>query len=148
MKTMFLLAIALAPAALWAQPPLCPLQNVTLNGIYVFTSSGTLVAPAPQFGGLTGSFASIAKIAFDGQGNLQVGPATLNINGTAIIRGANLAGSYTVNGDCTGTMLFGAASDPTAGHFDLVVTPDGKQANHVMTDKGTVLIGTLVRVNH
>ena len=88
-------------------------SNATLEGDYGAYGVGTLVPAGTPF-------RSLARIAFDGQGNWS-NSFTQNDNGT-IIRGTTSA-TYEVNPDCTGT-IFGAAGQPT---FDLVVVEDGKE---------------------
>jgi hypothetical protein len=49
-------------------------------------------------------------------------------------------GSYTVNRDCTGTVVQGGA------HYDFVVAPDASTVFWMETDAGTIVTGTAVRM--
>ena len=105
------------PAALWAQPEQCELQNSTLHGTYLARFSGTVSGKPATFLGL---------VTFDGQGNYQF-IGTGNFNGT--ISRSPGSGTYTVNRNCTGSLTLGGAP-----HFDMVVTPDGVQAYTISTE--------------
>jgi len=145
MKSM-LLTIALAWAPLWADSAECLLQHGALNGTYVVTLTGT--AGSPVWNGNTGPVATLAKFVFDGMGNIQMLSAT--------IVGANpplnvslpvaIPGSYTVNRDCTGNLTLNFSPNPN-GHYNLIISPDGRLITMISTDKGDVLIATGTRLN-
>src|SRR5437764_1248832 len=121
MKTMLLLTIALAPPALLGQSQPCALQNSVLNGVYMVRNIGTVAAVNGN--PIAFAIAFVGLATFDGQGSWQI-TFTGSFNGN-IFRGFSSAGTYTVNRDCTGSLTFGTG--PSTGHFDLVITPDGKQ---------------------
>jgi hypothetical protein len=127
------MTFAAAPQALKATDTdaLCPLQNATLRGTYMVTSTGTIVG--------VGAVTAVGTITYDGKGN-SVNTFTASVNG-AIYRGVTVTGPYTVNRDCTGTL---AQSDGT--HYDFVVAPDGSTVFWTETDTGAVLSGTEVRM--
>jgi hypothetical protein len=142
MKSLFLLRVALVPAALWADSQDCPRQNATLNGVYIGKTEG--IAGGPAWAPVVGPIAVVGRVIFDGSGNLQV-IATLSANGS-IVRGVTLFGQYSVNRDCTATFTFG--SGPSAGHFDGVITPDGRKYSIIEIDPGTVITAAGVRQQH
>jgi hypothetical protein len=111
----------------------CPLQNATLRGTYMVTSTGTIVG--------VGAVTAVGTITYDGKGN-SVNTFTVSVNGT-ISRGVTVTGPYSVNRDCTGTL---AQSD--GSHYDFVVAPDGSTVFWIETDAGVVLSGTEVRLGH
>ncbi len=132
MKTLLFLAVALAPITVRAQSQQCVLENATLNGSYVTKATG--------FAG--GSPIAVVGITtYDGKGNFQF-TATVSANGT-ISRGTG-PGTYTVNRDCTGSQTFG----PGFAHYDLVVSPDGREVTYIQTDAGTVITVRSVRLQH
>jgi hypothetical protein len=124
-----LLTIALSPMGLWAQPQQCPLQNATLDGGYVSHAIG--------FAG-GNPLAVVGITTYDGHGNFQLS-ATVSVNGT-ILRPPTGTGSYTVNGDCTGSQTLGSSN------YDFVVTPDGREVTYISTNPGTVITVTSVRL--
>jgi len=147
MKSLFLLTLALAPAALLAQPQRCVLQNGVLNGAYVFTLTGT--AGSPVWGTITGPVATMGIYVFDGAGNLQGPIATIaTANPPVNVTPPNVVpGTYTVNRDCTGNLTLNFSPAPNA-HYNLVVSPDGRQITMISTDKGDVLLSTATRLDH
>jgi hypothetical protein len=125
------ITFAAAPPALKAADPdaLCPRQNATLVGTYMSHGAGTVVGVGPV--------SAVGTITYDGQGNL-INPFTISLNG-AVSR-LTQAGSYTVNRDCTGTVVQGGA------HYDFVVAPDASTLFWMETDAGTIVTGTAVRM--
>jgi hypothetical protein len=119
-----------APQALKAADALCPLGNATLRGTYMVIGGGTIVGLGPAD--------AVGTITYDGKEN-SVNTFTVSANG-AVSRGVTVTGPYTVNRDCTGTLV---QSDGT--HYDMVVSPDGGRVNWIETDSGTVISGTEVR---
>jgi hypothetical protein len=68
MKSLFVLTVVFVPIAIFGQLQQCLLETATLNGAYSTTISGT--AGSPAWALFTGPVATIAKIVFDGLGNL------------------------------------------------------------------------------
>jgi len=122
---------AMAPRALKAADPdgLCPSQNATLHGTYMSHGTGTVVGVGPV--------SAVGTITYDGHGSL-TNPFTISVNG-AVSR-ITQTGSYTVNRDCTGTVVQGGA------HYDFVVAPDASTVFWMETDAGTIVTGTAVRM--
>jgi hypothetical protein len=73
----------------------------TLKGNYSVQGQGTVVAQLPGFPAPPFPAAEVAMDTFDGAGNV-FGKATVNVGG--VIVQATVAGTYTVNSDCTGTL--------------------------------------------
>jgi len=145
MKSLFLLTLALAPAALQAQSQQCILQNAVLNGAYVVTQTGT--GGSPVWAPFTGPVATMGRYVFDGLGNIQVTTVTivaanppLNVTPPIVVNG-----TYTVNRDCTGSLTLNFSPNPN-GHYNLIASPDGRQIMMISTDKGDVLVATGTRL--
>jgi hypothetical protein len=84
-----------------------------------------------------GPVSAVGTITYDGHGSL-VNPFTISVNGT--VSRLTQTGSYTVNRDCTGTVVQGGA------HYDFVVAPDASTLFWMETDGGTIVTGTAVRM--
>ena len=123
------LLLALAPRGLKAGP-LCPLGDATLHGTYVVSGGGTIVGLGPV--------TSVGEVTYDGKGNSN---ATYTLSANGNILPVTVTGTYTVYPDCTAK-----AVEPPS-HFNFVIAPDGKTVWWIATDDGTVLSGTLVRLN-
>ena len=73
------------------------------------------------------SVVSVGKVTYDGQGNGQ-STGTRSVAGV-ISRSVAVPGVYTVNPDCTGSKIFGGATN-----YDFVVTPDGREITWIVTN--------------
>ena len=82
----------------------------TLRGTYVFAASGFNIVA-----GIAQPKAIIEVIEFNGDGTLSVPRATLGVNGM-IVHPPPSIGTYTVENDCSGAILFGG---PT---FDIFIS--------------------------
>ena len=129
------LIFAAAPQALKAKDTdaKCPLLNATLQGTYMVTGTGNIVGLGPV--------SAVGTITYDGKGN-STNTFTVSADG-AISRGVTVTGPYTVNPDCTGSLVQSDGS-----HYDFVVNPDGSTVFWIETDDGTVISGTEVRFRH
>src|ERR1700747_391018 len=117
---------ALGPQSLHATP-LCPFGNATLHGTYSVSGGGTVVGLGPV--------TSVGEVTYDGKGNSNaVYTASLNGKIVPVI----VAGTYTVNPDCTATAV------EASSHFNFVITPDGNTVWWMATDTGTVLRGVFI----
>lgn len=67
-------------------------------------------------------WAGVGVLSFDGAGNVSFS-ATSSINGKILAGGGSSAGTYTVNSDCTGSVVF--TSGPGAGETDNFVIVGG-----------------------
>lgn len=145
--TSFVFLFVLTSTLLRGQPQRCALEDSILNGVYVMTITGT--GGSPVWAPFTGPVAAMGTIVFDGAGKLQQSKVTivaanppLNVTPPFVIQGV-----YTVNRDCTGTLTFDFSPNPN-GHYNLVISPDGRQVTMIATDKGDVITGTAVRLDH
>jgi hypothetical protein len=82
----------------------------------------------------------IEVIEFDGDGTLSVPAATRSVNGV-IVRSLPGVGTYTLDENCRGTILFNGPS------FDIFVAPTGKELWLIETDANTVFEGTATRTS-
>src|SRR6476620_197942 len=107
-----------------------------LRGAYLVATHGWNIV-----GGVAQPKAIVEGIDFNGDGTLVSPFATVSINGT-ILHSSGSLGTYTVNTDCTGTLLF------TGGpSFDIFVEQNGKQLWMIQTGPGSpVFEGTATRV--
>jgi hypothetical protein len=106
----------------------------TLRGTYVFTASGyDIVAGVPQ------PKAIIEVIEFNGDGTLTVGPVTLSLYGTILRIPPGGFGTYSVEEDCSGTIIFAGPI------FDIVVSRDAETISMIQTNPNTVFQGTATR---
>src|SRR5262245_56459165 len=91
-------AAAAARVASTAQADEETCSNATLNSPFAFTSTGFITPPAPA---PAQPFAIVGAQTFDGNGAFTAA-GTVSLNGKLIP--VTLAGTYTVNPDCTGTL--------------------------------------------
>ena len=73
----------------------------TVKGTYSVQGQGTIVAQLPGFPAPPFPFAEVAVDFLDGSGNIS-GNFTANVNGVVVP--GTVAGTYTMNPDCTGTI--------------------------------------------
>ena len=112
----------------------------TLEGRYQFASSGFVIDATE-----THAVAVAGIDTFDGQGNL-TSNSTLIVNGVVIFTNLIVpGGSYTIQEDCTGTVILGA----NGVQLNIFVAPNGEAFDYVQTGpSGNVLAGTIRRVSH
>ena len=114
----------------------------TLNGQYLFSSSGPLFPPAFGVTSVsTGSAAGAHVFYGDGTGADYV---TFSVNGIDQHVSSPIPTTYTLSSDCTGTYQV-----PSVGlHFDIFVAVDGSWLSLIETDNGsTSAQGPLPRVS-
>jgi hypothetical protein len=97
-----------------------------LRGHYVFTGQGTNL----HYGAFD----------FDGAGKFQ-GKQTSLRSKTPLHQREALSGTYTLDADCTGTMILEGQLGGTA-HWDIFVTGDGKKGRMIRTDSGATGVRT------
>lgn len=108
----------------------------TLRGSYLFAASGFNIVS-----GVAQPKALHEVIDFNGDGTLTVPGVTLSVNGIITrTHPASGMGDYTVEPDCTGTLVF--SSGPS---FDIVVASDGDTVWMFQTNPNTVFQGTATR---
>jgi hypothetical protein len=115
-------------------------SDATLDGTYLFAYDGVEIKGDEQV-----PFAYAGYDVFDGSGKVKT-VFSANVNGK-ITRKEPLSGTYSVKGDCTGTLTF---ADGT--RFDQFIAPDGSKLTFVqskpseLVSSGFELRGTAKRV--
>jgi hypothetical protein len=99
-----------------ADSPVTGCSAQTLRGLYVFSTHGFNIVD-----GAAVPLALLEGIQFNGDGTMVAPFATLSFNGQ-ILRFTDVAGSYTVAADCTGTYTF-----PGIATADIFVDPSARQ---------------------
>jgi hypothetical protein len=109
-------------------------SNATLQGNFGYSATGTLLPAAvpPPF---EGPFAEVGRQTFDGKGNTEA-TATLTANGNVFK--VTIEGTYTVNPDCTGSLIRYVSPLGVTAHSDLVIDDDGAELRAISTDSGAV----------
>jgi hypothetical protein len=115
----------------------------TLKGLYLWTFDGY-----QNFGGNPVPKALLQGLQFNGNGTVTVPFGTVNIGGTIVFDVSGSEGTYTVNSNCTGTLLFGGLGGPS---FNMYIGPGAQQLWITQTGggpgDGTGLgVGTATRV--
>jgi len=111
--------LILAPIDALAQEQ-CSLR--TLKGQYVLSGRGYIDPGDPGV-----QRVHRGLLVFDGAGNVS-GKQSSSRGGK--IGHEKLQGTYTLGGDCSGTMTFGSVAKPGSQiHWDVYVTQDGKTGN-------------------
>jgi hypothetical protein len=122
-----------------------PCSNHTLRGLYVFTASGFNINAQ----GVALPKAIVELIDFHGDGKLTVPAATVSINGVVTPSPPGGTGTYTVDADCTGSLVFGPPLAPPGPAYDLFVTFKGSEIQMIQTGPGLpVFQGKAERVSH
>lgn len=115
----------------------------SLNGTYAVGRQGTIVAslgspfPAPPF-----PFGEAGIATFNGAGTF-FGKTSVNAGG--LILTPTFTGTYTVNGDCTGTVTVSSNLGLTL-HNAIVVTKGGQGYIETQTDQWAVAEGQVERL--
>jgi hypothetical protein len=104
-------------------------SEATLHGTYPFAFDGVEVKGNDQL-----PFAIAGYAVFDGNGK-EKSVVSSNFNGE-VTRKEPISGTYTVKGDCTGTLTFADGSQ-----IDLFIAPDGSMFTFVQT-KPSELVGS------
>ena len=102
----------------------------TLHGTYLFAFNGVEIQGNDE----QVPFAFAGYAVFDGNGK-EKGVASSNFNGE-VTRKEPVSGTYTVKGDCTGTLTFADGSQ-----IDMFIAPDGSMFTFVQT-KPSELVGS------
>jgi hypothetical protein len=115
-------------------------NNSTLNGLYAFRASGFNIVL-----GVAQPKTIIELINFHGDGTLDVPAATVSINGVIGRSPPGGTGTYTLKGDCTGSLEFHAPG-PT---YDIFVGLTESDLYMIQTGPGSpVFQGTAERLSH
>jgi hypothetical protein len=105
-------------------------SEATLHGTYPFAFDGVEITGNND----QAPFAIAGYAVFDGNGK-ERGVASSNFNGE-VTRKEPVSGTYTVKGDCTGTLTFADGSQ-----IDMFIAPDGSMFTFVQT-KPSELVGS------
>lgn len=100
---------------------------------FAYTSTGSLVA-APIPPQAWGPYAEVGVQHFDGNGNITF---TFNASQNGNVGPGTATGTYSVNGDCTGT--FTETGGGITSHFTFVIDSNGTQFQAICQDSGVVL---------
>ncbi len=123
-----------APSVAWSD---CTPK--TLAGQYIFLGRGFIEPLAP-----TAQRVHSGVYVFDGVADV-LGKETSSRRGI-VTREQKLTGTYTLNPDCTGSMTMISLVDPKLRtHYDIFVTDDGRKANMIRTDPGSMAVRTIER---
>jgi len=125
------LAMGIAPKA-QANDKEC--SDATLKGTFAFTSTGFITGPSAQ----AGPFAIVGAQTFDGNGAFTAA-ATVSQNGNIIP--VTLAGTYTVNPDCTGNFTVQISPVGITTHLFFVIDGNGTEFQAIQSDPGVVVTG-------
>lgn len=114
-------AFFLFPPKANAAPEACSVAK--LSGRYVFTGEGSPVSHRANLH--SGAF------DFDGAGNFSAKQTSARV--TQDFQREDLRGTYTMEADCTGSLVMEGQRGGTA-HWDVFVTSDGKKGRMIRTD--------------
>ena len=103
-------------------------SNASTKGTYGFSCEGTIVGAGP--------LAVVGVYSADGNGNSS-GTETVSVNGT-IIPGLPFTGTYTLNANCTGSLVT-TTPDGSVTHHDLVIDDNKKELRILVTEPGRVI---------
>jgi hypothetical protein len=108
--------------------------NWSLQGTFVFTITGQILAPAAAAGPVSG----VALTTFDGGGNLTQVDHVVHNGMSPVENWRPATGSYQVNSDCTGTFSFFpaptvAADNSPAIRVYFAISDGGKQVHAVVS---------------
>ena len=123
------LALSIAPAAKAADKG-C--SSITLAGTFSRRDTGTVLLPAAA----AGPIAVVGTFTFDGTGNV-TGATVSSQNGN--IGHGTQTGTYTVNPDCTGTIIVLGASGHSS-HYSFVMDESENGFEYICTDSGPISI--------
>lgn len=108
----------------------------TLNGTYYYLLAGDILS-----GGGFYPYSEMGKLVADGQGNI-AGSSNASVGGT--LSSYSLAGSYSVQSDCSGTLTLKANSQPEAP-VTFQITDGGEGAVISYSQQSAVVVGRAYR---
>ena len=108
----------------------------TLNGAYTYTLRGGYIGD--QYGDVF-DFAAAGRFVADGNGGFSGAESTSQ--GESISKASPYTGTYTVNDDCTGTMIFRNSQGNAIANMDMAITNNAKEIELIETDNGTNISG-------
>jgi hypothetical protein len=113
-------------------------SNATLKGTYAHAETGWSIDAQGQ----ATPVATAGFDTFDGDGT-GTGVITINTNGVA--DNETSTATYSINKDCTGTVVFNDANGSIV-HFNVYLSPSGNQMRFIATEPGSVIASTDTRV--
>jgi hypothetical protein len=113
-------------------------SNATLKGTYAHAETGWSISAQGQ----ATPVATAGFDTFDGDGT-GTGVITINTNGVA--DNETSTATYSINKDCTGTVVFNDANGSIV-HFNVYLSPSGNQMRFIATEPGSVIASTDTRV--
>jgi hypothetical protein len=113
-------------------------SNATLKGTYAHAETGwSISAQGQATPGATAGFDT-----FDGDGT---GTGVITINSDGVADNETSTATYSINRDCTGTVVFNDANGSIV-HFNIYLSPSGNQMRFIATEPGSVIASTDTRV--
>lgn len=108
-----------------------PCSNRKVAGDWGYTATGTRTGVGPV--------AAVGSFTLDADGNILNGQQTISFNG--LIAGETLSGTYTLNEDCTGTVVVNVVSPilNRTSHMSFVDVNDVNESRMIFTDPGTII---------
>jgi hypothetical protein len=111
----------------------------TVWGSFGYTSTGTLINfPAP----FAGPFAELGRQTFDGHGHTA---ATGIVSANGNLSPVTIQGTYSVDPDCTGSMVLAVSPFNETTNLSFVIDRDGEELRFIHTDPGEVQSGTFTK---
>jgi hypothetical protein len=104
-------------------------SNNSLKGTYGASCEGTIVGAGPV--------AVVGVLTADGDGSIS-GVETLSVNGE-ITTGVTFTGTYTVNADCTGSIVTTTPDGSVTDH-DFVIDDNKKEIRIIVAETGRVIV--------
>ena len=134
----FVFALFLSMSALCAASVVHAQQcsDRTLKGSFGYTVTGSIVTPVGPL--VSGPFAAVGRIVFDGDGHVST-VRSLSDNGN-VIQNDSGSGTYTLKSDCTGSFNITVGPPGEAIVLDLNIVFDGSgELRGLVTNPGIVL---------
>jgi hypothetical protein len=113
-------------------------SNATLKGTFAYTITGVVFpAPPPFPAAFAGPIGGVGRQTLDGNGHVS-GAQTVNLNGNILRQ--TYTGTYTVNPDCTGSIILVGDNPPgLVSHSDFVIDDSGNETRTIQADPGAVI---------
>jgi uncharacterized protein (TIGR03437 family) len=135
-KLLLLLILVLAPLKAQTQIGGGTCSNSTINGAYFYLLSGEVLS-----NGSTDAYAELGMLTADGNGNI-TGQSRASLGGA--LGTYSLSGTYTVQGNCSGTIMLSVDSQtPTPVMFQIVNGGEGMVV--AFSESNEVIIGRAYR---
>jgi hypothetical protein len=144
MKQGVLAAVAsLFLLVMWAAPTRAqsgPCSNATLRGAYGGTITGQIVG-----GPLAGPVTGVIMVTYDGQGKFTVMDHLVRNGNLPALDWRPSSGTYTLNADCTGTVVSTFTDGQPPAHASIVVVRRGKEVRTVVDNPGSAITAIFIK---